>query len=108
MCALSATQPVNHIRVDADSSAWIEGTTYRVRTIVLDLLVDGLSPEEIRYQHYNELTMAQIHSALAYYYDHKEQVDAEIAAELELVDRLRAEAGEPPLVRRLRQEGKLK
>jgi uncharacterized protein (DUF433 family) len=108
MCALSQPHPIDHIRLDANGSAWIEGTTYRVTTVVLEHLAYGWTPEEIRSNHYDELTLSQIYSALAYYYDHQEKVDAEIAAELEDVEKLRQEFGETPFHRRMRLEGKRK
>ena len=46
----------------------------------------ALSPDEVCDQ-YPELTLAQIHSALAYYYDHREEIQAEIQAERNAVDR---------------------
>jgi hypothetical protein len=52
--------------------------------------------------------MSQIHSALAYYWDHKAELDSDIERRESYAERLRAEAGEPPLVARLRQQGLLK
>ena len=53
---------------------------------------------------YPPLSLAQIHAALAYYYDHKAQLDAEIEEELCDVDSLRRQSGQPSrdeLVQRL-------
>jgi len=44
---------------------------------------------------------------LAYYYDHKVEIDATIERQFQEVERMRAEAGESPVVKRLRAEGKL-
>lgn len=102
----SALAPVAHIRVEG-SRAWIDGTSYKVLDIVLDHLAYGWSPAEIHFQHYEELSMAQIHAALSYYYDHQAELDAEIQRQLREVEAFRAQAGPSPFVQRLRAEGKL-
>jgi uncharacterized protein (DUF433 family) len=56
----------------------IKGTRITVRTIAIATLLHGLSPEELL-AHYPHLTLAGIHDALSYYYDHREDVDREIA-----------------------------
>ena len=40
--------------------------------------------------------------AAIYYHDHREEIDQEIEAEAEEVERLRRSTPEPPLLRRLR------
>lgn len=78
-----------HVEV-IDGRAWIEGRKVRVTEIVLDWLAWHWDPEQIHRQH-PHLAMAEIHAAFVYYYDHKEEVDHEIADELEKVERIRAE-----------------
>ncbi len=53
------------------------------------------------------LALAQIHAGLGYYYDHKEAIDAQIQSDLREYQKRRAEAGETPLRKRLRELGKL-
>lgn len=53
----------------------------------------GMDPEKI-VEEYPQLSLADVHAALAYYYDHRDQIDAEIKEGEEFADRLRAEA--PP------------
>ena len=57
----------------------------RVAMIVMDYRARGLGPEEIA-RHYTYLTLAEIHAAMAYYYDHQDEIDAEIQAELDQLD----------------------
>ena len=59
--------------------AIIAGTNFPVSSVANYVLRHGLIPEELvrRFPH---LTLAQVHAALAYYYDHREEIDAEIAA----------------------------
>ena len=59
------------------------------------------SPDEIHFQH-PHLSLAQIHAALGYYYDHKEQIDDQLRRSLLNAERRRADAIESPLRKRLR------
>jgi len=51
----------------------------------------GMSPEMI-VDEYPQLGLADVHAALAYYYDHREQIDSDIKEGEEFADRLRAGA----------------
>ena len=61
----------------------------------------GWSPEELAFQ-FPHLTLGQIHSALAYYWDHSDELDRDIARRLALVDELRRRLPSPPILARLR------
>jgi hypothetical protein len=52
-------------------------------------------------------TTCQIHSTLAYYWDHKETLDADSEQRLHWATQAQQEAGEPPLVAKLRGQGLL-
>src|SRR5262249_23089218 len=66
---LMATVSYAHIEHNADGMPVIAGTRIKVVMIAVDRNA-GLDIEEIRDQ-YPDLSLGQIHSALAYYYDHK-------------------------------------
>jgi uncharacterized protein (DUF433 family) len=51
----------------------IAGTRIRVQDVVVWHEAWGLSPEEI-VTDFPQLTLAQVHAALAYYYDHREEI----------------------------------
>ena len=85
----------------------ITGTTMKVVELVMAQMAYGWSPEELNFQH-PYLTMSQIHSALAYYWDNKEELDADIKRRQEYAEKLRLEAGESPFVARLRAQRLLK
>ena len=95
-----------HIRLDAQGVAWIDDTNVKVTEVVLDRLANGWGPEEIHFQH-PDLSLAQIHSALAHYFDHQAQLDVEISQQSEQVRRIREQAGESPLAIRLKARGML-
>lgn len=84
----------------------IAGTTMKVTELVSEVMAYGWSPEELHFQH-PYLTMGQIHSALAYYWDHAEELDREIERSLEFADQLRRSAGPSPLRARLKAKGLL-
>jgi hypothetical protein len=72
----------------------------RVAQIVMDHLGHAWSADEIARQ-YPHLSLAEIHSALAYYYDHRDEIDNEIRAELRQVKEYAAIARRSPLAIRL-------
>ena len=55
----------------------IEGTRIRVLDIV-GLHLRELKPEDMLDTYAQRLTLAQVYSALAYYHDHKAEIEAEI------------------------------
>src|SRR5437016_9008017 len=97
---------VTHIRLDENGVAWVGDTNIKVIEVAIDKIAHGSSPEEMHFQ-YPHLSLAQIHAALAHYYDHQAAYDAEIAQQLREVDELRKQAGESPGRRRLREMGLL-
>jgi len=68
-----------HISLDERGRAWIDGTTMRVEQLVASVIgPDKFAPEQLPdlYPHSN-LNMARIYAALAWYYDHQTEMDAE-------------------------------
>ena len=76
----------------------------KVVELILDSKAYGWSPEELHFQH-PYLSMGQIYSALAYYWDHKDELDRDIARRLRLIDRLEQEWPPTQLNERLRAKG---
>ena len=64
----------------------IDGTRITVNQITT-LYKRGLAAEDITDQ-YPHLTLAQVYAALAYYHANREEVEAELAAELAEAERL--------------------
>ena len=86
-----STGLTTQIEIDARGVAWVAGANTKVKEIVLDKLAYGWSPEEMHFQH-PHLSMAQIHAALAYYYENQDKLDDEIRRDLEEVDQLRSQS----------------
>lgn len=93
-----------HIAIDENNVPIIAGTNMKVIELVLEHLAYGWSPEELHFQH-PYLTLGQIYSALAYYWDHQEALDREIERRLKRVDQLQAMQGPSPLIARLKTKG---
>ena len=99
--------PTAHIWLDERGRAWIDDTNVKVVEVVLDKLGYGLGPEQIYEEHSRYLSMAQIHAAFSYYYDHQAEFDAEIKRQEEEYQRLRAQDADSLIRQKLRQMGKL-
>jgi uncharacterized protein (DUF433 family) len=93
-----------HIILNAAKVPMIAGTSMKVIELVLAQLAYGWSPEELHFQ-FPYLTLGQIYSALAYYWDHREKLDQEIERRLETINQLRRRLGPSPLVSRLQAKG---
>jgi uncharacterized protein (DUF433 family) len=90
-----------HIVLDDGGVPHIAGTTTKVVEVVTDHRAYGWSPEEIVDQ-LPYLTMGQVYSALACYWDHKAELDEDMARRLAYADEMRRNAPPHPLVERLR------
>lgn len=91
---------IPHIEIDDAGVAWISGANVKVIELAVDKLAHGSSPEEMHFQ-YPHLSLAQIHAALAYYYDHQLELDAEIQRRWFEVSKLAAQQATSPLRQRL-------
>ena len=90
----------SQIEIDDQGVAWIAGVNTKVIEVVLDKIAYGWSPEEMHLQH-PHLSLAQIHAALSYYYEHQKELDSDIARRHEKVERMTAESADSPLRRKL-------
>jgi uncharacterized protein (DUF433 family) len=107
MATLSATLTHEHIQLDDRGVPIIAGTTIKVVELIMAQMSHGWSPEELHFQH-PYLTLGQIYSALAFYWDHKQELDADIEQREQFARQSRAEAGPSPLLAKLRDQGLLK
>lgn len=98
---------INHIWLDDRGVAWIDQTNMKVIEIAIERLAHGSSVEETVEQHRGQISMAQVHAALAYYYDHETELNAEIERQLETADQLRSATLSSPGRLKLKQMGRL-
>lgn len=90
-----------HVILNEDNMPIIAGTRMKVIELILDKIAYGWSPEELQFQH-PHLTLGQIYSALAYYSDHREELDKIIEQQFRHVERMRKTAKPTPLVEKLK------
>jgi uncharacterized protein (DUF433 family) len=78
----------------------------RVAQIVVDYLNHGWSADEICI-HYPHLKRAEVHSAMAYYFDHQSEIDGEIELEQRSIEKSRTNARPTAVESRLRAQSLL-
>lgn len=97
-----AATTYHHISLDSDGEAVVTDSNTKVSQIVGEIQAHGLSPEELCWQ-LPHLSLSGVHSALAYYWDHRDQIDREIERRHQKAETIRLELGQPPVVERLRR-----
>ncbi len=94
--------PYPHILQEEGKPARLASTPrMRVSHLVIEYLNWGWSPEEMCHQH-PFLTLSETYAAMAYYFDHQAEIDAEIAADNRASRDVAAGAASSPLAVRLR------
>ncbi|MEO7841445.1 MAG: DUF433 domain-containing protein, partial [Anaerolineales bacterium] len=92
-----------HVVLNEGRVPLISGTTMKVVELVLAQAAYGWSAEELHIQ-FSHLTLGQIYSALAYYWDHREELDTDIENRIKKVNAIRKSMPVPPLVKRLKDK----
>ena len=99
---VEATYP--HIVKESERSARLERhPRTRVAMIVADYLWRGWSAEEIARQ-YSYLTLAEVHAAMTYYFDHREEIEGELISEYREVETWKKAHPASPLLLRLKEQ----
>jgi uncharacterized protein (DUF433 family) len=106
MNTLEMTTLYPHVVVK-DGVAIIAGTTFKVMQLVQTQETHGYSAEELHFQ-FPMLGMAQIHSALAYYWDNKQELDAQMSVRHKQAVKILAGLEPPQFLARLRQAKRAK
>ena len=104
MALTSVETSYQHILLDEGKVPVIAGTNMKVIELVLEKSAYGWSPEELHFQH-PYLTLGQIYSALAYYWDHQEELDGDIERRLRVVERSQRQSGYSALAARMKEKG---
>ncbi len=101
---VSATAPsavtYPHIGQDAQGTPIVAGTTMKVVERVMAQRADGWSPEELCFQ-FPHLSMAEVHAALTYYWDHQIELDQDIERRSRVAEESRRQSVSSPLAQRL-------
>jgi uncharacterized protein (DUF433 family) len=95
-----------HIEFNSDGVAIISGTTTKVIEIVQDHLAHHWHAEDIRRQ-FPYLSLAQVHAALTFFYDHQQEMEEEIDRRRRRVADIKAKRADATIQDKLRQKGHL-
>ena len=93
-----------HVGLDDKGAPYIQGTTMKIVEIVSENIGWGWGADELQKQH-PYLTLGQVHSALSYYHDHKDEVEVDIERRMKLADEILKEFGSSPLSAKLKAKG---
>lgn len=100
--SLTATA-YRYINLDENNIPIIEGTSMKVVELITSVKAYGWRPQELL-ENYPHLTLGKIHSALAYYWDHQGEIDADLEQRQRYVENLYQEAGQSSFAARLRDQ----
>ena len=90
-----------HIHVDPSTGKpCIAGTGIRVWDVFVLHERQGRQPDEI-VAAFPHITLADVHAALAYYWDNKDDINRQMKAADEFVEQLKAANGPGPLAKKL-------
>jgi uncharacterized protein (DUF433 family) len=90
-----------HVQTDPTTGKpYVAGTGIRVWDVFVLHERLGRTPDEI-VAAYPHLTLADVHAALAYYWDHKDEIDRQMKEADEFVEQLKTASGPGPLARKL-------
>ncbi len=99
-----ATEIATHIEMRPNRAgqtrACVAGTRVRVQDISALAELQGMTPDQI-VQQIPHLTLGQVHAALSYYFDHREEIIRELREDEEFARLVRAHLGPGPLEARL-------
>ena len=101
---------VEHIAIDERGFARLAGHRIKVMHLVEVQRAHGYSAEQLQSEAYPHLSLAQIYAALAYYYDHRTEIDEQIRVSDAFADEMRAkmEPANREIIERLRARAKQK
>ncbi len=97
---MSVATTYEHIVLNQTGVPIIEGTNTKIVEIVIEMKAYGWSPEEIHFQH-PYLSLGQIYSALAFYWDNAGEIDRDLKERLAKVEKIRARIGKSEIKEKL-------
>ena len=98
--------PLPYIEFDSNGRARIAGTRFKIRILGELHAHGGMSVAEL-VENYPDLSLAQIHAGLAYYFAHKTKFDEEIEALRQQADAYHAANPLPPALAEKLQAARL-
>ena len=102
---MASIAPINYIEIrdeDGYETAHVAGTRITVGEIA-HMHLYGDSPVDWIVENFDALDHAQVHAALSYYYDHKDEIDTQMRRDEEFI-RSQADATLAELIQKRRAE----
>ncbi|PAW66597.1 MAG: hypothetical protein B9S30_07990 [Verrucomicrobiia bacterium Tous-C5FEB] len=96
------TLTLPHLMRDSSGTLWIDNSGYRVVDLAAEHLAHGWNADTLQENH-PDLSLAQIHAALAWFYDHEDEIRQEMRQREASATMRLSEIGESPLLSRLRE-----
>jgi uncharacterized protein (DUF433 family) len=90
-----------YVAIEEKGIPIIKPTTMKIEELINERRMFGFGVKRQQEGH-PYLAIAQIHSALSYYFDHKKEIDAQIKYWNDLVEKMRKEAGSSPLAEKIK------
>lgn len=103
---MSVATSYEHIVLNQAGVPVIEGTNTKIVEIVAEMKAYGWSPEEIHFQH-PYLSLGQIYSALAFYWDNSDEINRDLEERLAKVEKIREQIGNSEIREKLKEKGKI-
>jgi len=106
LLAGALADPSRYIVLDPVKGPRIAGSRIKVSDIAIEGAYEGRTAQDA-VEAYPHLKPASVFAALAYYHDHKDEIDRYIEETGKEFERLRAEAGPSDFELRMRAEGRI-
>jgi uncharacterized protein (DUF433 family) len=90
-----------YVAIDEEEIPIIKPTTMKIELLIKERRMFRFGVESQQEGH-PYLTIAQIHSALSYYFDHKKQIDNDIKRRDQFVEEMRKKMGPSPLAEKIK------
>ena len=94
MATLLQNHLESRIGPGGESRVYVVGTRIRVQDVAVEHEFEGLTPEQIALE-FPQLTLGQVHAALAYFFDHRDEIIAEMKADSVFSETLRTQLAKP-------------
>lgn len=93
-----------HVTLDDQGVPVIDGSNTKVVEVVLSHTSYQWDPDEVQAYH-PHLTRGQVYSALAYYWDHKEELDQDIQKRIDRVEEIQKTVKPSRIREKLKAQG---
>jgi uncharacterized protein (DUF433 family) len=100
---MAVLTPYMHVELNDDGVPMITGTTMKVIELVQEHLVQGWNVQELQEQH-PYLSLGQIHSALSYYWDHRQALHRDIERRNEYAHKMQAKSKPIAVIQELKRK----